>query len=336
MKNPLISIIVPVYNVEHYIADCIDSIVSQSYKRLELILVDDGSSDNSFAICKKYSQSDSRIKLMTVNRGGVSVARNLGKDYAKGDYVLFVDSDDVLLPDALMHYVDNVNRTNADIIKSGWEAHYYDGRIKQYIHNEDVISNDCSEFFTLLQKTIYDTYIWNTLFKREIIADLKFDVSLCWLEDHIFSLQCIIKGNKFSLIKHITYRYIIRRRISLSSNKDPYMICKAANIQIRYKQIVLRGKNEEQLRKEWVGYHQMIDKAIRILYEGHNKYYYRKLFNKEVIRASELLLTSYEKIFFHAELPFVVIDSYLLFKTRMLQLKSQIKSTIKNMLIIHT
>lgn len=70
MKNPLISIIVPVYNVEHFIADCIDSIVSQSYKRLELILVDDGSSDNSFAICENYSQSDSRIRLMTVNRGG--------------------------------------------------------------------------------------------------------------------------------------------------------------------------------------------------------------------------------------------------------------------------
>lgn len=262
----------------------------------------------------------------------MSAARNLGKDYAQGDYILFVDSDDVLLPDALMHYVDNVNRTNADIVKSGWEAHYSDGRVKQYVHNEDVISNDCTEFFSLLQKTIYDTYIWNTLFKRELIADLKFDVSLCWLEDHIFSLQCIINGKTFSLIKNITYRYMIRKRQSLSSNKDPYMICKAANIQIRYKQIVLKGKNDDQLRKEWINYHQFIDKAIRVLYEGGKSYSFRKHFNRDVIRASELPFTPYEIMFFHSEIPFVVKDICLLFKTRLQQFKILLKGILKKIL----
>lgn len=332
MVNPLISVIVPIYNVEKYIADCISSIITQSYKNLELILVDDGSTDNSYAICESFCKKDRRIRLTTVNRGGVSKARNIGIEKSKGEYLLFVDSDDILLPDALLHYVNNVNQTNADIVKSGWEAHYYDGRIKTYVHNENVISHNCSEFFTLVQKTIYDTYIWNTLFKREIVADIRFDISLCWLEDHIFSLQCFTKGKTFSLIKNISYVYMIRKRISLSSIKDPYMICKAANMLIHYKQIVLCGKNEDQIKKEWNGYHNMIDKAIKVLYEGRTTYAYRKRFSKSVIRSSELLITDYEKIFFHPEWPFILKDSFLMTKTKIQLLKTEIKSNLKRLL----
>ena len=74
---------------------------------------------------------------------------------SKGEYLLFVDSDDILLPDALLHYVDNVNQTNADIVKSGWKAHYYDGRIITHSQKEDVLMNDCSNYFTLVQATQY-------------------------------------------------------------------------------------------------------------------------------------------------------------------------------------
>lgn len=333
MKNPLISIIVPVYNVEHYIADCIDSIVSQSYKRLELILVDDGSSDNSFAICKKYSQSDSRIKLMTVNRGGgVSVARNLGKDYAKGDYVLFVDSDDVLLPDALMHYVDNVNRTNADIIKSGWEAHYYDGRVITHSNDKDVLMNDCSKFFTLVQSTQYSTFIWNTLFARHLISDIQFDTYLCWLEDHIFSYQCFLKAKSFVLIKDVSYRYMVRKRTSLSSVKDAYMICDAANKEIRFKQQILIDDDGHQIDKEWIEYHHKIEKAVKAIYENKTAYGYRKKFCQEVIRSSELSITPYAMLFFNFEIPFCIRDTYLLLQTKANMLRKKLKFNIKRLL----
>ena len=329
MKNPLISIIVPVYNVEHYIADCIDSIVSQSYKRLELILVDDGSSDNSFAICENYSQSDSRIRLMTVNRGGVSAARNLGKDYAKGDYVLFVDSDDVLLPDALMHYVDNVNRTNADVIKSGWEAHFYDGRVITHSYDKDVLMNDCSKFFTLVQSTQYSTFIWNTLFAKRIISEIRFDTSICWLEDHIFSYQCLLKAKSFSLIKDITYRYMVRKRTSLSNIINPYMICKAANKEISLKQRILNGNDINQIKREWYGYHNKIEKAISVIYENPTSYTFRKRFCQTIIRSSEITVFTNEKIFFNYEIPFALRDLFLILRTKIIKNINFIKSIIK-------
>lgn len=203
--NPLISVIVPIYNVEKYIADCISSIITQSYKNLELILVDDGSTDNSYAICESFCKKDRRIRLTTVNRGGVSKARNIGIEKSKGEYLLFVDSDDILLPDALLHYVNNVNQTNADIVKSGWEAHYYDGRMITHSNDEDVSTTDCASYFILVQATQYSTFIWNTLFARRIISDVHFDTSLCWLEDHIFSYQCFLKAKSFALIKDVTY-----------------------------------------------------------------------------------------------------------------------------------
>ena len=92
--EPLISIIIPVYNVEAYIAECIESVLNQSYRNLELILVDDGSQDNSAKICREYSLNDSRIKFLQKENGGASDARNLGLENAKGEYVTFLDSDD--------------------------------------------------------------------------------------------------------------------------------------------------------------------------------------------------------------------------------------------------
>lgn len=331
--NPLISIIIPVYNVEKYIEDCITSVITQSYNNLELILVDDGSTDKSYAICESFCKKDRRIKLETVNRGGVSAARNIGIEKSKGEYLLFVDSDDNLLPDALLHYVDNVNQTNADIVKSGWEAHYYDGRIITHSQKEDVLMNDCSNYFTLVQATQYSTFIWNTLFARCIISDIRFDTSLCWLEDHIFSYHCFLKSKSFALIKDVTYRYMVRKRLSLSSVKDPYMICEAANKEIRLKQRILNGDDGHQIEKEWYCYHDKIEKAVKVIYEYNTSYDYRERFCETVIRSSELTITPYSKLFFNYEIPFVIRDTFLLTKTRTRKIKKLIKSIAKKLLL---
>ena len=99
MNKPLISIIIPVYNAEKYLKKCLDSVINQTYKNLEIILVDDGSTDKSPEICDKYAEKDSRIIVLHKENGGVSSSRNAGLDIFKGEYLSFVDSDDYVEPD---------------------------------------------------------------------------------------------------------------------------------------------------------------------------------------------------------------------------------------------
>ena len=111
----LISVIIPVYNVELYLRRCVDSVINQTYKLLEIILVDDGSTDSSGKICEEYSKTDNRIKVIHKTNGGLSDARNAGIEICKGDYITFVDSDDWIDPDLVKHLYDIIVKFNADI-----------------------------------------------------------------------------------------------------------------------------------------------------------------------------------------------------------------------------
>ncbi len=115
MEDKLISIIIPVYNVERYLRECIDSIIAQTYKNLEIILVDDGSSDKSGEICDEYSKKDSRIKVIHKKNGGLSDARNVALDIAKGDYIGFIDSDDYIEKDMFQILYNLAEEYNAEI-----------------------------------------------------------------------------------------------------------------------------------------------------------------------------------------------------------------------------
>ena len=124
--QPLISVIVPIYNVEKYVGECVDSIINQSYKNLEIILVDDGSTDNSGKICDCYAEKDCRIKVVHRENGGLSEARNSGLDLAKGEYLTFVDSDDVILGDCIEMLYNLLINKGADV-SAGALIPFYDG-----------------------------------------------------------------------------------------------------------------------------------------------------------------------------------------------------------------
>ena len=115
MNEPLVSVIVPVYKVEDYLDKCVESIVKQTYKNLEIILVDDGSPDNCPSMCDSWAQKDSRIKVIHKENGGVSSARNSALDTAAGDYICFVDSDDFIEPNAVGYMLENIG--DADVIQ---------------------------------------------------------------------------------------------------------------------------------------------------------------------------------------------------------------------------
>lgn len=116
--NPLISVIVPIYNVEKYLARCVDSIVNQTYKDFELILVDDGSPDNSGKICDEYAKKDSRIKVVHKKNGGLSDARNAGMAVATGEYISFIDSDDYVSDDFFECLLDVMNKKTAILLSA--------------------------------------------------------------------------------------------------------------------------------------------------------------------------------------------------------------------------
>ena len=120
MKKYLVSIIIPVYNIKNYITKCIESVISQSYKNLEIILVDDGSSDESGLICDNYAKSDNRIKVIHKKNGGLSDARNVAIDVAKGDFIYFIDGDDYIHHNSISVLIEAYNNTQSDIVTGGF------------------------------------------------------------------------------------------------------------------------------------------------------------------------------------------------------------------------
>lgn len=200
----LISIVIPVYNVGIKLHRCIKSVLLQTYSNWELILIDDGSTDESGLICDKYAESDSRIKVIHVLNGGVSRARNLGLDYSSGDWITFSDSDDELFPNALKSYASNFV-DGIDLIRAGFE------RIKNdetfVISAKNIIITDKEQVICACAETGYEAYLWNSCFRREIVARIRFREDISWCEDHLFTFSAIEFAHKIAFIPDLVYRY---------------------------------------------------------------------------------------------------------------------------------
>ena len=166
---PLVSVIIPIYKVEPYLRQCVESVIAQTYKNLEIILVDDGSPDNCPKICDKYSQTDKRIKVIHKPNGGLSDARNAGIEIAKGDYLSFVDSDDVIhsqMIDTLMRPLIKDNTLGMSVCRS------------LNFENDDELSNktiNLYDFRDFFMKNLWVT-AWGKVYKKELFSTIKFPV----------------------------------------------------------------------------------------------------------------------------------------------------------------
>lgn len=168
----LLSVIVPVYKVEDYLHQCIDSILNQTYKNLEVILVDDGSPDESGAICDEYAQLDSRVKVLHQENAGLSAARNRGIEVCHGDYVAFVDSDDYIDVHMYKELIDFLEEENLDIVVcSGYRDK--DGIIKggSYSYEKEIFEKD--RFMPAALTTRF-TPAWDKVYKRKVIGDVRY------------------------------------------------------------------------------------------------------------------------------------------------------------------
>lgn len=173
----MISVIVPVYNVEKYIRRCIDSICNQTYRNLEIILVDDGSTDLSGEICDEYEKKDSRIRVIHQSNQGLSGARNTGLDNANGDYIAFVDSDDYIHYRMFEVLIRNINKTEADVSVASMQYVSENGIPSGILPEEKMqIYEGDSILSRMWQDNVRTVVVWNKLYKRFIFNNLRFQM----------------------------------------------------------------------------------------------------------------------------------------------------------------
>lgn len=210
MREPLCSIIVPIYNVEALLPRCIDSLIGQQYQNIEIILVNDGSTDSSEAICREYLNRDSRIKLINKENGGLSSARNTGLKLCKGEYIFFVDSDDYVTSDFCSVGVDGFLNHNADVVIFGFNNIFVDTNkvIEKHCRKSRVISKE-----EALKGTLIDGYInslaWNKAYKRELFDNIKYPEGMVF-EDVGTTYKIFDKANTIYISSNITYNYELR------------------------------------------------------------------------------------------------------------------------------
>lgn len=210
MNIPIISIVVPVYNVEKYVGHCIQSILNQTYNKFELILVDDGSTDDSGKLCDEWAEKDNRIVVIHKENGGLSDARNAGIEIAKGEYLAFVDSDDYISPSMYQRLFSSVNNYDADIAMCLAYNIYDDDSTYYDIEFGNLTIFQKNEILKSLFNHKLNNFAWNKLYKRELFNDIRYPKGKIY-EDLFTTYRLLDKCNKVVLDSSQLYYYRIRK-----------------------------------------------------------------------------------------------------------------------------
>lgn len=245
-----ISIIVPIYNVEKYLKKCVESLINQTYKNIEIILVDDESPDNCPILCEEYKKKDNRIKVIHKKNGGLSDARNKGLEEATGEYILFVDSDDYIELDTCMKFISILCGRNVDIAVGNAVKVINNKRefIKHTSKNSKIISGKEYLKEELLNNSM-QMMVWLNLYKRDFLLENNFIFKKGLLhEDEEFTPRVFLKAEKILPTDIIFYNYIIRensittKRNQIKNLRHIYKICQ--NLDLIYS-----GLEDIQLKK---------------------------------------------------------------------------------------
>ena len=210
--HPTVSIIVPVYNAEKTLARCVDSILNQTYEDYELLLVNDGSTDSSGALCDAYAARDSRVQVFHKENAGVSNARNLALSQARGTYLQFLDSDDWITPEATLSLVRAAEDHQCDLVISD----FYRVVGERVSHKGDIDEDTVltrEEYAAHMMENPADFYygvLWNKLYRRQIVEDhhLRMDPEISWCEDFMFNLEYIRYAETFRALQVPIYYYV--------------------------------------------------------------------------------------------------------------------------------
>lgn len=206
--SKLISVIVPVYNVDRYLLDCVESILGQDYTNLQIILIDDGSTDCSGAICDEYSKRDARIQVIHQKNGGAAAAKNAGLKVATGEYLSFVDSDDLLAPGAYSHMVKILESSGADVVQCSY-LDLFKNHSKEQIQTLAEMSGE--EYLVQFTKDWTCALLWDKLYRRNLFDGIFFETGHK-IDDEYFTYCGIMNAQKVVRDGRIIYNY--RKRAS--------------------------------------------------------------------------------------------------------------------------
>lgn len=206
--NDLISVIVPIYKVEDYLCRCVDSIINQTYKNLEIILVDDGSPDNCPAICEEYAKKDNRIKVIHKKNGGLSDARNAGMKIANGEYVSFIDSDDWIDRKTYELAIKKMEETNSQIGAFDYIKTSDENENASYNNTVSILNSEQAIGATVNNVSV-GTVVWNKIYKKSILEGLSFRVGK-YNEDEFFTFYALDKAERIVFIHSKLYFYFQR------------------------------------------------------------------------------------------------------------------------------
>lgn len=207
----MISIIIPVYNASNYLQETVQSVLNQDYQDMEIILVNDGSTDDSLSLCREMQLKDSRIKVIDQKNAGVSVARNNGMKASKGEYLLFIDADDLLEKDMVSTLYNKAVETGADIVSCG-AALVKDGIVikeefgtnKLYTYNNE----EALKFFLIGNRV--NIGVWTKLFTRSVIEGIEYRKNIRINEDKLFIFEALLRADKYVVYDVSKYKYIQR------------------------------------------------------------------------------------------------------------------------------
>lgn len=230
LVEAFISIIIPVYNAQKYLSDCLDSVLRQSYKHFEVILINDGSRDNSLNLCQQYVQLDGRISCIHQENAGPGAARNAGLAQATGDYLLFIDSDDLLLPGALEAMIRAIQGN--DLVIARFSLNTSSGKSIRGLINHSM-SLDKFAFLDKLSiwpGAYYYSALWNKLYLRSIVYQnqISFRTDFIWGEDCLFNMTYYLYVKKINIIRDVVYQY--NRKVTGLSWKSGFQLHKGIKI----------------------------------------------------------------------------------------------------------
>lgn len=202
-----ISVVVPIYNMEKYLDICIQSIINQSYKDIEIILINDGSKDESLNICNKYSIKDKRIIVLNQKNSGVSASRKAGIKIATGDYLTFVDADDYIDLNMYKDMIKIVEENNADIAECGYTFVSEHGEIlSRYLLKDEIIIGHDSCVKKFLDSDNSTVFLWNKIYKKSLFDNIEFD-EYSYSEDYLWNIYLMAKCNKKVTCSNAYYNY---------------------------------------------------------------------------------------------------------------------------------